>query len=279
MYRAFIFLILIQNAVFAAAVIEGEVLAVDAEAKIFEVEVLKPGQSEFACGSKEKFRVSRGDLEIGYLGRQVRANSVFYGNAWHLEQVFPIDGEGAQAVAKVNGSLHDLAKNMPRRKYLKKGHAVPNFGMIDHDGEFVQFKDLKGKAIMLNFIFTRCAVAKMCPASSMKMETIQEQAREEGLKNLHFVTISFDPAFDSPGILRTYAKGYEMELDNFHLLTGTQEVVDDLLRLFGVLTMEEDGTINHTIATLLIDAEGRVAYREEGPGWKVKNFLKAARKL
>jgi protein SCO1/2 len=93
------------------------------------------------------------------------------------------------------------------------------------------------------------------------------------------VTISFDPAFDSPGILRTYAQGYGMELDNFHLLTGTQELIDDLLRQFGILTREEDGTINHTMATLLVDANGRVAYRKEGPRWSVDDFLKAARKL
>ena len=88
------------------------------------------------------------------------------------------------------------------------------------------------------------------------------------------MTITFDPEFDSPGILRNYAKNYGLENENFHLLTSTQETVDDLMRLFGILTIEEDGTINHTMATLLVDANGRVAFRKEGSQWTADEFLK-----
>ncbi len=56
-------------------------------------------------------------------------------------------------------------------------------------------------------------------------------------------------------------------------------MVDDLRRQFGILIMEEDGTINHTMATLLVDANGRVAFRKEDSKWAVKEFLKAAKKL
>ena len=70
-----------------------------------------------------------------------------------------------------------------------------------------------------------------------------------------------------------------MEPENFHLLTGDPSTVDDLLRQFGILTMEEDGTINHTMATLLVDVNGRVAYRKEGATWTIEEFLKAAKSL
>lgn len=279
MLRALIFFLLIQNDLFAAFAIEGKVLSVDPEAKIFEVKISKSGSAKIVPVEKQAFRVSRGDLEIGYLGRRIKANATFYANAWHLEQIFPTDGEGAEEVRLANRILHRETAAMKRGKFVREGDALPDFGMINEDGEFVRIKDLRGKPFVLNFIFTRCAVPKMCPASSTKMAELQEEARTEGLTDLYFVTVSFDPAFDSPGILRSYAKGYGMELDNFHLLTGTQEVVDDLLRQVGILTIEEDGTINHTIATLLVDAEGQVAYREEGPGWKVENFLKASREL
>ena len=119
----------------------------------------------------------------------------------------------------------------------------------------------------------------MCPASSTRMSELQDAAREVGFEKLDLVTITFDPEFDSPGILRQYAKGYGIELDNFHLLTGTRELVDDLLRQFGIITMDEDGTINHTAATLLVDANGRVAYRKEGSTWTVAEFLKEAQDL
>ena len=254
-------------------------LSVDPEARTFEVEIAKSGEAAFKTGEKTVFRVSRGDAEIGYLGRRIQANASFYNKSWHLEQVFPLDGEGAREVRLVNRILHRETSAMRRGKFLREGDAIPDFGMIDQHGQFVRASDLRGQAFVLNFIFTRCQAPEMCPASSTKMEALQEKSRESGLEQLHFVTISFDPAFDSPGILRSYGRGYGMEFANYHLLTGTKEVVEDLLRQFGILTMEEDGTINHTIATLLVDADGVVAYREEGPAWKVENFLKAAREL
>jgi protein SCO1/2 len=168
---------------------------------------------------------------------------------------------------------------MSRRKYLKLGEYIPNFAMIDQHGEFLQIRQLQGKPFVLNFIFTRCTVPTMCPASSTRMADMQDAAREAGLEGLQFVSITFDPAFDSPGILKQYAEGYGMESENFHLLTYDQFVVDDLLRQFGILTMEEDGTINHTMATLLVDTNGRVAYRKEGATWSVKEFMEAATKL
>lgn len=276
MLRLAIVFCFLHHAIFAASVIEGLVSSVDPESKTIALEITRSENSKLPSGAEADFRVSRGDLEIGYKGRAIRANAVFYNKAWHLEQVFPVDGEGSEAVRLVNRIFHRETAAMKRGKFLREGDAVPNFGMINQHGDFVQIKDMRGNAFIMNFIFTRCRAAKMCPASSTRMEQLQEEARDAGLDNLHFVTVSFDPAFDSPGTLRTYAEGYGMEFGNFHLLTMNQEVVDDVLKRFGILTIEEDGTINHTIATLLIDADGRVAYREEGPSWKAANFLKEA---
>jgi protein SCO1/2 len=179
----------------------------------------------------------------------------------------------------INKQLHAATATMSRRKYVSVGDYIPNFAMIDQHGDFLQIGAMRGKAFVLNFIFTRCQAATMCPASTTRMSELQELSREAGLEELHFVTITFDPEFDSPGILRQYATGYGLENENFHLLTGTQELVDDLLRQFGILSMEEDGTINHTMATLLVDANGRVAFRKEGSKWTTKEFLREARAL
>lgn len=263
----------------ATIAIEGRVQSVDREGKTLGVTILKADGAEFRQGELRTFRAGRGDLEIGYEGRAIRANAVFYNESWYIEQVFPVDGEGAREVRLVNTILRAQTESMKRGKFLREGDPIPDFGMIDEDGEFIRIKELRGTPFVINFIFTRCAAAEMCPASSAKMEQLQEAARADGLDKLHFVTISFDPPFDSPGILRGYAQGYGFELENFHLLTMTQEVVDDLLRQFGILTIHEDGTINHTIATLLVDAGGKIAFRQEGPSWKVEDFLEAAKQL
>lgn len=257
----------------------GRVLEVLPEARSLRVELTESATEELSVGQAVEFRVGPGDLEIGYAGRLIRAEAVHYSKKWHLERVFPVDGTGAKAMTDINKQLHDATASMSRRKYVREGDYIPNFAMIDQHGDFMQIREMRGKAFVLNFIFTRCKAATMCPASTTRMSELQELAREGGLEDLHFVTITFDPEFDSPGILRQYAKGYELENENFHLLTATQELVDDLLRQFGILTMEEDGTINHTMATLLVDANGRVAFRKEGSKWTTKEFLKEAKEL
>ena len=259
--------------------VQGRVLEVLPDAKALRLELTESVSADVPAGKTMEFRVGPGDLEIGYAGRLIRAEAVHYSKAWHLERVFPVDGIGAKAMVDINKQLHDATATMSRRKYVRQGDYIPNFAMIDQHGNFVQIRELRGKAFVLNFIFTRCRAATMCPASTTRMSELQELAREGGMENLHFVTITFDPEYDSPGILRQYAEGYGLENDNFHLLTATQELVDDLLRQFGIMTIEEDGTINHTMATLLVDANGRVAFRKEGSKWTTEEFLKEAKQL
>ncbi|MEM7791314.1 MAG: SCO family protein [Verrucomicrobiota bacterium] len=267
------------NTLLCADLIEGRVLSIDTEGRTFEVTVTEPGETGLMKGEPFSFRVGRGDVEIDYVGRLIRGDAKEYGGRWNLEQIFPLDGIGAKPMADVNKQLRDQTSMLSRRKYVKEGEYIPNFAMIDQKGKFLQIRELQGHAFVMNFIFTRCTVPAMCPASSERMSILQDKAREAELDNLHFVTITFDPEFDSPGILRQYAAGYGIEQENFHLLTGTRQVVDDLLRQFGILTMEEDGTINHTMATLLVDSKGRVAFRKEGSKWTVEEFFEEAQKL
>jgi protein SCO1/2 len=255
------------------------VLDVLPEARSLRVELIESVNAEVPVGQTIEFRVGAGDLEIGYLGRVIRAEAVNYSEVWHLERIFPVDGTGAKAMVDINKRLRDATATMSRRKSLSQGDYIPNFAMIDQHGDFLQIGAMRGKAFVLNFIFTRCKVATMCPASTIRMSELQELSREAGMEDLHFVSITFDPEFDSPGILRQYATGYGLEDENFHLLTATQELVDDLLRQFGILSIEEDGTINHTMATLLVDANGRVAFRKEGSKWSTKEFMQEARAL
>lgn len=259
--------------------VQGRVLEVLPDARSVKLELTQGAPEGLDARSTQVFRVGPGDLEIGYLGRTVRAEAVYYNNRWHLEKVFPLDGVGSKAAEDLNRQLHDLTASMSRRNFLRMGDYIPNFALIDQDGDFVQIRQLRGKPFVLNFIFTRCTVPKMCPASTSRMSSLQGISVTEGLEDLQFVTVTFDPEFDSPGVLREYAKGYGIDTENFYLMTSTEEVVDDLLRQFGILTMEEDGTINHTMATFLIDGNGRVAYRKEGSSWTTDEFVEAALKL
>lgn len=263
-----------------AAEIRGRVVEVLPDPGQFRVE-LTEGADEvpWAEGGTASFRVGKGDLEIGYEGREVRGDAHEFGGDWHLSTIFPVDGEGAKAMRDVNEQFHRETAAMSRRKILREGDKVPNFALIDQRGDFVQARSLRDAPFVMNFIFTRCAMPRMCPASSSRMGELLEAAREKGLDDLQFVTISFDPEYDSPGVLREYAKGYGLKGEDVYLLTGDPQVVDDLLRQFGIRTMDEGGTINHSMATFIVDGNGRIAHRKDGSQWSVENFLNEAKKL
>lgn len=159
---------------------------------------------------------------------------------------------------------------------LKVGEALPEFGLINQAGKIVHTSDLRGQAFVLNFIFTRCKAAEMCPASTSRMATLQREAPLKGAEHLRFVSISFDPAYDTPAVLSAYAQLFGITPDNFDFLTYPRpEFIDRLLFLFGILTREEDGTITHNTVTYLINAEGRVVHKQHGPGWRSDEFLLA----
>ena len=90
--------------------------------------------------------------------------------------------------------------------------------------------------------------------------------------NIQLVTITFDPDFDSPGILKAYAEAYGIEHKNFFFLTGDRQAIADLTRQFGITTKEEDGTIDHSMATTLVDKKGRITYWRPGSRWTIKDF-------
>ena len=128
----------------------------------------------------------------------------------------------------------------------------------------------------VNFIFTSCRSAKMCPASTTCMKQLgDELAKDARLKEVRLLTITFDPEVDSPGMLHTYAQGYGIDPARHRFLTGAPAQIKDLMRNFGILTVRDDGTIVHNAALLLVNARGRITQRREGASFDVAEVAKA----
>ena len=278
------FLIIICSIICCAQAVHGGkvkalVEGISEENSIYEVSVIDSEIKAIEPGEKYKFRVGLGDRSDHYVGREIQANAVFYSNQWHLESIFPITGVGSKAYYDLNEKFHRMVKPLSRRNFVQEDDYIIAFSGINQEGDFFQFKDFLGKAVVINFIFTRCQAMEMCPASTRRMSILQDKAREIGLEDLHLLSITFDPEHDSPGILKQYGKSYDIEFDTFTFMTAKPLWVEDLMRYFGIITIEEDGTINHTMATLLIDQKGRIHYRKEGSVWRVDDFLARAQEL
>ena len=140
---------------------------------------------------------------------------------------------------------------------------VPDMALWDQSAKLVTKRDLLGRPFVLNFIFTSCRNARMCPASTRCMKQLGDML-QKSVPSARLVTITFDPEVDSPGTLKAYADGYGIDGGRHLFLTGDEGQIRDLMRQYGILTAESDGTIVHNAATLVVSAEGRIVRRFEG---------------
>jgi protein SCO1/2 len=161
-----------------------------------------------------------------------------------------------------------------------EGDAAPVFALWDQRARLVRSGELRGRPYVLNFIFTRCKAAEMCPASSACMASLGKVLRDQGLAGkVQLLTISFDPAHDSPGTLLGYAASTGLDPEHHRLLTGDREMIRDLMRQFGILVLEQDGTLVHNAATVVVTSDGRLAARRPGARFEPEDLLPLLRRL
>jgi protein SCO1/2 len=225
-----------------------------------------------------EFKVAKGDLAIAKPGGHIRAELVVRDNGLYLEKIWPDDAATQRALdAAANALAQDTAMR-GKEAYREIGENLPEFTLLDQEGRAVAGSRFRGKQIVLNFIFTRCPIATMCPASTLRMAELQKAAKAAGAKDFELVTISLDPEYDTPGVLKEYAQVRGLDTTNWSFLTGPDTAVRQLLAQLGIIREFEGSTIKHTLATVLINAEGKISYRVDGSTWLVEDFVRRLKK-
>jgi protein SCO1 len=257
--------------------LSGEVLSIDSPNKTIrvrhdEVKDLMPAMTM-------DFAVSAGDAAVVKPGERIRADLVRDAKGeLHLEHVWPDDKVASDTVAAQARQLREDTSVRGNHVYREVGEAVPTFALYDQTGHVVESARFRGKQIMLNFIYTRCPIANMCPAATVKMMQTQKLAHEAGIANLELVSITLDPTYDTPGILREYADARGIDTSNFSFLTGPETAIKDLLAQFGVIAEFDGDLIKHTLSTLLVDENGKIIHRADGSQWEPKDFVAKMRR-
>ncbi|HEX2861853.1 MAG TPA: SCO family protein [Lacunisphaera sp.] len=225
-----------------------------------------------------EFKVSKADLANAKPGQRIRAELVERDGDFFLEKIWPDDTVTKTAIAAAAKALAQDTAMRGKEAYREIGEAMPSFTLLDQEGRAVSASRFHGKQVVLNFIFTRCPIATMCPAATLRMSELQKAAREAGAKDFELVSISLDPEFDTPGVLRDYAEARGLDTSNWAFLTGPDAAVRHLLAQLGVIREFEGATIKHTLATVLINAEGKITHRVDGSTWQTEDFVRRLRK-
>jgi len=163
----------------------------------------------------------------------------------------------------VTGSTLEEARGPGFEGLAEVGVAAPGFELIDQDGRRVSLASLRGRALVLDFVFTNCPGP--CPILTATHVTLQRRLAAEARGGVHFVSISLDPERDTPEALRAYAQAHGADLAAWSFLTGAPDTVHAVLRSYGVRSEQaEDGEIDHVVVTYVIGRDGRISRRYLG---------------
>jgi protein SCO1/2 len=154
---------------------------------------------------------------------------------------------------------------------------MPSFALVDQAGTIVRSESLRGRAVVVSFVFTMCREA--CPVITAQLARAQARARLEKLDaRVRFLSITLDPVTDTPDVLRRYAAAYGVDLSTWHFLTGDPGDVARVIRGFGLSLAGGDRPF-HGSLVLLVDGAGRIAERRTDLELDPERLLISLRKL
>ena len=168
---------------------------------------------------------------------------------------------------------------------LKPGDLLPDFDLIGENGKPVRFSDFRGQALAFTFFFTRCPLPDYCPRMNSNFAKGCEFVRraDPAATNWHFLSISFDPEFDKPSVLASYAGLYRQGRDDhWSFATAPSAALAKLApRLDLMIRRDSAGGISHNLRTVVLDPQGRIHRQFDGNDWKpqdlAQSLLEAAR--
>lgn len=163
---------------------------------------------------------------------------------------------------KLLGSLSERAKSAP--KPLEVGSEVPNFTLTDQTGAPVSLAQFAGKVVAINFIYTSCALPTFCYRIANNFGVLQRRFKDAAGRDLVLLTVTFDPERDTPEVLARYAQTWRADPKKWHFLTGAVPDVRRVTGMFGVDFFPDEGLMNHSLHTAVIDRQGKLVANIEG---------------
>ena len=198
-----------------------------------------------------------GGLQILAPGDQITATLVVDGPKSFLEDLV-ITKESTEATSATSGEGIGP----------KPGDEVPNYRLVNQDGKAIRIGDYKGKALLLTFVYTRCPDPNQCTLMSSNFATIDKRLAEqpELYQKTHLLSISFDPEYDTPKVLRSYGAAYtgkysDENFAHWEFASGSADEVKGIAQYFGLRYYQSDSgeqQVIHSLRTAVIGPTGRL---------------------
>jgi protein SCO1/2 len=176
----------------------------------------------------------------------------------HIQQADAARSAASSLSARSKGDVHLEPTDSAATGH--SNHPLRSFKFTNELGQPMSLFDFRGQAIALTFFFTRCPIPEFCPRLSRNFQDVQRKfsAIENAPTNWHLLSVTFDPANDTPEVLKAYGAAYHYDPKHWSFLTGPKDKIAELARLCDVKFDPDNGLFNHNFRTLIIDASNHL---------------------
>jgi len=154
---------------------------------------------------------------------------------------------------------------------LDKGDTLTDATFVDQNGTRSSLSAYRGHRVALTFIYTRCPLPEFCPLMDRNFAAVQKTlASTPALADVRLITMTLDPAFDTPAVLKPYSvqRGADPKIWSF--LTGEPTEVNKFGSQLGIYVEHNPQSaidITHNLRTVVIDPDGRLVKVHNGNSW------------
>ena len=198
----------------------------------------------------------------------------------HIKAMLVLHGGNSRLVdivvtAKASGPV---LPSLPTARAPEIGDEVPDFRLRNQDDTPIHLQQFRGRALMLTFIYTRCPLPDFCPLMMKHLDAVNRalEARPDLRERVRLLGVTLDPDYDSPVVLRAYARAFITGRDPFarlDLATGAPDEIRRMATYFGLTYMKGDATITHSLSTAIIGADGRIVALLPSNSWRPGDAL------
>ena len=200
-------------------------------------------------------------------GDQITADVVVSDTSVRLEKVVVVKkGSGAKPQSELQPS--------------QPAGTLPDFTLVNQDGKRIGLRQYRGRALLITFIYTRCPLPDYCPLMTHNFAEIDKALGKSPqlYASTHLLSVSFDPKFDTPQVLRKYARSYVADkgqetFNHWEFAALPAAETKDVTQYFNIFLSQQDGQITHSMCTVIVSPDGTLYREYHDSDWKPEDVL------
>lgn len=208
-------------------------------------------------------------------GEEIQFRLVVFPHDDYIDQIIATRPLLSRSITTDQSSAPAPPDNQGELHLPQSGESAPDFTLVNQDGRTVRLSDYKGRILVLNFVYTRCPLPTYCPRSMEEFDTAQKLLKEAMGRDVVFLTLTFDPRFDTPAVLKQYGNRYHADGTSWQLLSGGPDEIRKVAAFFNVAYWTSPrGTIeDHTLSAAVVDRTGKVVRFYSGQRWSASDLV------